>query len=153
MTADRNDSDETLDVEVMAALLNAQSPLPPPPALRARVLERVRQAVAHGFTTTRCLEGWRRLAPGIEVKRLSIDEGAGTVSFLVRAETGASLPPHRHTQGEECLVLEGEFTMGDLTMRAGDFHYAPAGSEHAVAVAITPVLVYMRGAMVDYPFV
>ncbi|TPW09520.1 MAG: hypothetical protein FD130_2492, partial [Halothiobacillaceae bacterium] len=147
MTYDQHNPEVVLDPEMEVALLEAQTALQPPPALRLRVLERVRQAAAHGFITIRSgNEEWKMLAPGLEVKRLFLDERAQTVSFLVRAQPGACMPAHHHSMDEECLVLEGEFTMGELHLRAGDYHCAPAGSTHELAAATTPVLAYLRGA-------
>jgi len=83
------------------------------------------------FTTVQLAQGWRELIPGIEFKRLCVDEQAGTKSFLLRARAGMSLPEHTHQGYEECLVLEGEFSMGDLTLHAGDYHAAAAGTTHS----------------------
>jgi putative transcriptional regulator len=93
---------------------------------------------------------WRQISPGIDVKRLVIDEHTGSKSFLLRAAPGANLPAHPHRGLEECLVLEGEFSMGELTLRAGDFHCAAGGSEHEVATTRTGVLIYLRGNIEDY---
>ncbi len=152
MTRRKNpQQDETLDPEVTTALLEAVAPLAPPAELRARVLQRLR-APASGAITLRAGEGrWKQLAPGIEVKRLFLDDHAATKSFLLRAAPGTTLPSHHHTGWEECLVLEGEFTMGDLTLHAGDFHCVPRGVMHPEASTRTGVLVYLRGASIDYP--
>ncbi len=143
---------QVIETELLEALLSASTPVTPPAGLRAQVLERVRQTEKQtDFITVKETQGWKELIPGITVKRLCIDEHAGTKSFLLRAQAGMSLPGHAHQGFEECMVLEGEFTMGELTLRAGDYHAAPAGSSHPMASTATGVTVYLRAAIADYP--
>jgi len=142
MTQHRPIDDESIDAQLAVALLQAVAPATPPAGLRPRVLERVRADV------------WRP-APamaGIEVRTLHHDAAAGMVSFLLRAQPGASLPAHVHHADEECVVLEGEFTLGEHTLRAGDFELGRKGERHPVAMTATGVTVYLRGAVEDYPF-
>jgi anti-sigma factor ChrR (cupin superfamily) len=98
-------------------------------------------------------EGWRVVTPGVEYKLLAYDRRANSKSFLLRAQSGVALPGHAHEGDEECLVLEGEFGIGDLTLRAGDFHFAPRGSRHPDATTRAGVLVFLRSCLGDYPFV
>ena len=50
---------------------------------------------------------------------------------------------HFHNEGhEECLVLEGDLTMGDLKLLAGDFHLAAKGSSHPAATTMSGCLLY-----------
>ena len=58
------------------------------------------------------------------------------------------MPPHRHRHDEEFIVLEGECRIGNLQLRAGDAHFAPAGSWHDEITTDTGVLVLIRG---EYP--
>ncbi len=144
--------DDTIDPAVLAALLEAVPPETPPAHLRARVLERARGARAlPDFITIRAHEPWQRLAPGIEYKMLVYDEQADSKSFLLRVAAGVRLPAHSHSDFEECLVLEGEFQLGDLKLRAGDFHAAAVHSSHDEAYTATGTLVYLRAALADYP--
>jgi hypothetical protein len=153
MTRSPNPADETLDPAVLERLLEAVAPETPPAGLRDKVFGRVRTATTMTAHTLRAAGGaWKPVVPGIEVKTLFYDTEARTVSFLLRAQPGASLPAHGHRAYEECLVLEGEFTMGDLTLRAGDFQAGHPGEAHPVATTRTGVLVYLRGAADDYPF-
>ncbi len=146
-------ADEAMDPAVLDRLLEAVAPETPPPGLREKVLARVHTAATMAVHTLRASEGaWKPVIPGIEVKTLLYDAQAHTVSFLLRAQPGASLPAHGHRAYEECVVLEGEFTMGGLTLRAGDFQAGYPGEEHPVATTRTGVLVYLRGAADDYPF-
>ncbi len=143
---------EAIEQAVMEALLQGSSPVTPPPHLRARVLERIRsQPPASEFLTLRQQQGWKSLAPGIEVKLLAVDKDAGAKSFLLRAAPGVSLPEHDHHCDEECLVLEGEFTIGGVTLRAGDYQLGPKGTRHGVSTTATGVVVYLRASIADYP--
>lgn len=153
----KHKSTSTNDViapELTAAMLEAVAPVTPPAGLRARVLERARARPAiPDFKTLRTMEGWRVMAPGVEYKLLAYDETAHSKSFLLRAQPGVALPAHAHDGDEECLVLEGEFSIGDLNLRAGDFHFAPRGSQHPAAHTQRGVLVYLRSCLRDYPAV
>lgn len=146
-------ADETIDSTVLNRLLEAVAPETPPANLRDRVLGRVRASETMTAHTLHTATGtWKPVIPGIEVKTLLHDTQARMVSFLLRAQPGASLPAHGHRAYEECLVLEGEFSMGDLTLRAGDFVAGHPGEEHPIGTTRTGVLVYLRGAVEDYPF-
>ena len=151
---DRRDEDTgtPIDPSVIDELLTAIAPVAPPATLRARVLERVRAAtLIPDGAPIRSDQAWKTLMPGIEIKILMIDERAHTKSFLLRAQPGASLPGHAHSDYEECLVLDGEFTMGDTTLCAGDFLLGTPGRPHPEAHTRTGVLVYLRASLDDYP--
>lgn len=151
----RNNDDPNLngiDATVFESLLESIAPVAPPVGLRNKILQRARASVPEGhFITLRQQEGWRDLLPGVRVKVLFVDHLAGTKSFLLHAAPGTRLPEHQHHGDEECLVLEGEFTLGDLTLRAGDFHSALKDSKHGSSFTEHGVLVYLRASVHDYP--
>lgn len=147
-----NETDaQLIDSEVLELLLTATAAVEPPKELRAKVMARIGQTRDERFLTFRDASDWKELIPGIEVKRLCVDERAGTKSFLLRAKAGMSMPGHEHSGFEECMVIDGEFTMGDLTLRAGDYHAALAGTSHPPASTRTGVTVYLRASINDYP--
>ena len=149
----RNPAEAAIEPDVLAHLLEAIAPETPPKDLRDKVLGRMRAAAAMAAHTLRAGEGtWKLVIPGVEVKTLLYDAHARMVSFLLRAQPDATLPTHGHRAYEECLVLEGEFMMGDHTLRAGDFVTGHPGEDHPLASTRTGVLVYLRGAADDYPF-
>jgi quercetin dioxygenase-like cupin family protein len=74
------------------------------------------------------------------------DEAAATV--LIRALPGARLAAHRHSKEELLIVLEGECHTGTHPLRAGDIHFAGAGSWHDDITTRTGVVVLIRG---EYP--
>jgi quercetin dioxygenase-like cupin family protein len=120
---------------------------------RERLRERVRRSVAGvppaGPTTVHAHQGeWIALTPLVELKVLRVDARAGNQTVMVRAKPGGKMPRHRHGHDEEFIVLEGECRIGDLQLRAGDAHFAPAGSWHDEITTETGVLVLIRG---EYP--
>jgi quercetin dioxygenase-like cupin family protein len=144
------------DDPVYAEIGEALRPVEPPPdraaALRARVLDRIRQegrTQAMDFKTIRSEEGWFQLAPKIQKKVLYVDREAGTEAYLLRVEPGAEAPPHSHARDELCVVLEGEVAFDDLRLRAGDFHMAMGGSTHSAARSETGAVIYIQGALED----
>lgn len=146
--------DTLLSPALLEALLLAVPPLDPPPgraeALRAKVLAQAApQPAPRDLITLRAEQGqWHALAPLAEMKLLHQDETGR--SFLLRLHPGARLPPHEHAENEECLVLEGEGYIGDIFLRAGDFHLAPKGVAHGETYTETGALLYIRTAAVAY---
>lgn len=117
--------------------------------LRDRVMRRIDDDIVNAsqsFFTVRNHDGaWIEIAPKIKKKVLFENPETGTEAYLLRAEPGAEAPAHVHEHDEHCLVLEGELTFGDgIHLEAGDYHFAPAGSEHGIARTDTGVLVYIQ---------
>lgn len=133
---------------VVSRLLLALTPAAVPEHTTQRVkrklAERIRaQRSVDRFVTIRAADEWRALAPGVEIKRL-LNDGA-VHSFLLRLQPHAQLAAHDHLDAEECLVLSGEGKVGDLVLRAGDHHFAPAGTRHAISTTDRGVVLYIRG--------
>ena len=151
MTRRPTDDADVIDPAVLAELLQASTPLTPPSQLRERVMARIR-AHAESFVTVRGNQApWRALSSGVEFKLLLFDTQTHSKSFLLRASAGTRLPGHSHRHFEECLVLEGEFSIGDIHLRTGDFHGASIQAAHAEAYTEHGVLVYLRAHIEDYP--
>ena len=88
-----------------------------------------------GTQTVRADEGaWERLSRGIERKILH-KTPTGRCTYLIRGQPGARLPEHDHDDDEEIYVLQGDLTIGSLTLRAGDYHLARRGHHHPVATS------------------
>ncbi|MGH8469339.1 MAG: cupin domain-containing protein [Gammaproteobacteria bacterium] len=142
-------NDENLfDAELFTQWTDALAPVQPPAGLRERIMARVR--TEHPLTqlrTIRSAEGWMDFGPGIRFKILHRDENGRANSLLARLEAGVTLPPHLHAANEECLVLEGEITFADITVRAGDYHFAPKGAAHTALTTRTGAFIFLRSGM------
>jgi len=145
-----NTGNNCIDEDLLEDILEAVTPVQPPLHLRGKILSSICDPQTE-ITTIRGNEGWQELAPGICYKLLCVDAIAHTKSFLLKAAPGVTMPGHSHHGYEECLVLEGEFSIGDIHLKAGDFHGASAGSVHPESRTTSGVLVYLKSAMEDYP--
>lgn len=152
MTRQPTDDSGVIDPAVLAEMLEATAPLAPPSELRDRVLARVR-ADRESFITVRGDDRtrWRTLTAGVEFKLLMFDTQAHSKSFLLRSAAGTRMPAHSHRRFEECFVLEGEFSIGDIHLCAGDFHGASMETAHGESYTEHGVLVYLRAHIEDYP--
>ena len=134
------------------ALLLAVAPRLPPAdratALRARVLALPSEPGAQ-LQTVHAHEGlWQNIAPLVDMKLLH-DDGLSR-SILLRLQPGGRLPAHGHAADEECIVLEGEGSIGDIFLRAGDYHLAPKGMRHGETFTATGALLFIRTAAPAY---
>jgi anti-sigma factor ChrR (cupin superfamily) len=134
--------------QALLGRLDRDEPAAPPAGLWGR-LERAldREAAAAPFHTVRLEEGeWMLIRPGLERKLLHRDPASGTGSYLFRMKPGASIEGHHHEAAEECLVLEGDLTIGDLRLGAGDYHVAQGGTAHPVLKSQGGAVMFVRGA-------
>jgi anti-sigma factor ChrR (cupin superfamily) len=95
------------------------------------------------------LAGWRLGADRTRrrEKFLYRDSMTGTESSLYRLQPGACIEAHRHAKAEECLVLQGDLTIGDLRLNAGDYHVAGKGTIHPVLRSQSGTVLFVRGAI------
>lgn len=113
----------------------------PRPELRRLVEEAVAQIASAPCVTekggVRFVRGdqlnWETSAQGtVQIKRLHQDSQRGYHSVLVRMRPGDTFPRHRHADVEEVYLIEGDVTLNGVTMHAGDYCRAEAGSTHSV---------------------
>lgn len=98
------------------------------------------------FETLRADEGeWIKQTDKIWKKILFSDSRTGRNTYLLRCAAGAVIPKHLHDHEEHAFVIEGEAWVGDLLVKAGDFHMARAGSTHPVTRSPTGCLVLIQG--------
>jgi quercetin dioxygenase-like cupin family protein len=138
-----------LDADVLAWLDEAVAPEPPDAAMQARVKRKLLRRIAaestpQHLTVAPAGGDWLPFGPGVTMKVLHRDEG--TLSYLLRLQPGAALPPHRHPQDEECLVLEGEMHIGDVVLPAGGYHLGRRGILHDRLWSPGGALIFLRGA-------
>ena len=116
--------------------------------IRHRLMERVADAdVSH--VTIGADEGeWQPFLDGVAIKVLR--EHAGVLSYLLRLDPGATVPPHRHPQDEECVVLEGRLRVGTrIEIGPGGYHLAQLGALHASITTEVGATIFLRGAAPD----
>jgi len=146
-----------LDNDVIETLAEVQEPETIPADLKARmktdVMDKVRQEKAcegEGFSTRRADDGkWIEVMPGAQFKVLH-DDGKGlngVLSYLIKLEAGIEMSGHNHPFDEECLMLEGDLSLGDLTLNKGDFHFAATGMSHAHVSTKNGCVAFIRGPL------
>jgi quercetin dioxygenase-like cupin family protein len=120
-------------------------PAVPAQAIRRRVLERIADA-EESHVTLPAMGDWLPFGRGVQIKVLN--EHDGIQNYLLKLEPGASLRPHKHPVDEECVVLEGVLKVGShITIEAGGYHLAHAGSLHATVSSETGATIFLRGAI------
>ncbi len=129
------------DVPTAAAAVQAT-------VIRRRLMERVADADETHLTIEAGALTWQPFLEGVSIKVLR--EHTGVLTYLLRLEAGATLPPHRHPQDEECLVLEGRLRVGStLDVGPGSYHLAHAGALHATISTVGGATIFLRGAVPD----
>ena len=92
-------------------------------------------------------QAWEPLFEGVDRRSLYIDPEQRWEAVIVRMAPGSRFPGHGHSGVEECLVLEGEFEFGDLTVRKGDLHLAFPEVDHPEIYSRTGALLYIRAPL------
>ena len=146
-----------LDNDVIETLGEVQQPVSVPHDLKTRMkadmmnkIQQEKSCESTGFITQRENDGeWIEAMQGAHYKILHDDGNGrdGLLSYLIRLEAGTELTGHSHPFDEECLMLEGDLTLGDLTLFKGDFHFAAAGLSHAHISTKNGCTAFIRGAL------
>ena len=141
---DRADQGRAED-ELLAGLAMQAPPADPPEGLFAAIEAKIDASESIQIETLKADEGeWIKLSDKIWKKILFSDSRTGDSMYLLRCAAGAILPSHKHDHDEHAFVIEGEFWVGDLLVKAGDFHMARAGTTHAEHRSPTGCLVLMH---------
>lgn len=115
-------------------------------SIRRRLMERVADADVTHLTIAGDDGEWQPFLEGVQIKVLR--EQAGVLSYLLRLEPGATVPPHRHPQDEECIVIEGSLRVGThTTFGPGSYHLAHGGALHPTISTDTGATIFLRGAV------
>jgi anti-sigma factor ChrR (cupin superfamily) len=110
------------------------------------LLERIADADNSHLTIDSDEGEWRPVLAGVTMKVLR--QHQGMLSYLLRLEPGAVLPPHRHPCDEECVVLEGRLRVGTLIeIGPGGYHLAHRHALHASITTDTGATIFLRGAV------
>lgn len=124
---------------VAGALGMSATAVSPRSQLRQRLLQAVASLGANRddsevrfwtIVRTRTLPWQKTKLDGIWEKPLLNDPIQHRSTRLIKVDSGAGIPPHRHLGDEESLVLEGTGKFGDSTFGPGDYHLACSGSLH-----------------------
>jgi anti-sigma factor ChrR (cupin superfamily) len=117
-------------------------------ALYRRILQRIGEEAPPGTVTIRSAAmQWQTVGPGVEVKVLRMDRQRNDQTVLIRMQPGAVVVGHRHTQEEECWVIEGEVFIGSHRLGQGDMHVASPGVVHPPIHAPKGALLMIRSEM------
>lgn len=94
-------------------------------------------------------DGWIEAFPGGSFKVLhgDLEKPGSLLSYLIKLEPGFNMDGHGHPFDEETLMLEGDLTLGDIHLNAGDFHFAAAGVTHGKVSTKNGCMAFMRGAL------
>jgi anti-sigma factor ChrR (cupin superfamily) len=137
--------DDTIAMRMAAAIAPAELPPADRDAMHARIMARIQSVAPPGTYTVRAADmQWISAGPGVEVKLLRRDRERNDQTVLIRMQPGAVVVGHRHTQDEECLVLEGEVFIGSYRIAQGDMHVARPGAVHAPIHAPQGALLLIR---------
>ena len=118
----------------------------PARAIRRRLMERVADADTSHLTIDGDEGAWQPFLEGVTIKVLR--QQGDVLSYLLRLEPGATLPPHRHPHDEECIVLDGQLKVGSqVEIGPGGYHLAHCGALHATIRTETGATIFLRGAV------
>jgi quercetin dioxygenase-like cupin family protein len=123
------------DMEFPLADLAAVGAAPPRRQLRDHLMARIYAdlPVPDGFRFDLAaqLNGWTpHPIPGICAKVLSVNRMRGYATVLLDVAPGTRLPPHHHSDAEECYVISGSLFTWGRRLVAGDFLHADPGTDH-----------------------
>ena len=113
--------------------------------LHARVLAQT-DSSPYAIVPSR-VEDFRPFIPGVSIRPLRVDWEGKTQTSLWRLEPGASIPPHRHSSEEECLIMEGSLIWAGNEYGPGDFLLARAGAHHEEFLSPRGALLMIRSEL------
>ena len=134
--------------EVADMLAYAADPADPSPILRSRLMDAVADETPELSPAELAGDAWVPYKiPGVQVRRLHVDEQARRVVMLVRADKGVKYPSHRHVDDEEMFMLAGELRFGERVYRAGDYIRSECGSVHSSSETLTGCMFLIRASL------
>jgi quercetin dioxygenase-like cupin family protein len=155
---EKHNKNTVLDDDILEMLAEAHEPVDIDTEVVMRMRSNLMQKIslektnaAEGFTTNHGADedGWIEAFPGGSFKVLHGDASVpnSLLSYLIKLEPGFKMEGHGHPFDEETLMLEGDLTLGDIKLNAGDYHFAPAGVTHGNVSTTNGCIAYMRGAL------
>lgn len=73
---------------------------------------------------------WIDAGPGLKIKIMHEIPALRRQTFMAWLQPGCEYVDHDHDQDEEIWMIEGDLIIGDIVLKAGDFHVAKAGKHH-----------------------
>jgi quercetin dioxygenase-like cupin family protein len=153
-----NKNSPALDEDILEMLAEAHEPVEIDDITVMRMRNKLivsigkdKTALDKGFDVIHAYDanGWIEAFPGGSFKVLhgDINEPEKVLSYLIKLEPGYSMKGHGHPFDEETLMLEGDLTLGEINLKAGDFHFAEAGVTHGNVSTKNGCIAFMRGAL------
>lgn len=87
---------------------------------------------------------WVEIAPGITGQALHYDHQVGSMVYLVRLAPDADCPQAQTGSPEECLVVSGDLSLAEVTLKSGDSHHAPNSVIHGGGHSETGAVLFIR---------
>lgn len=92
---------------------------------------------------------WRPVNDKVHMKSLFVDPDQGSESYILKFMPGGTIEEHAHGDwNDECIVLEGEIQVGDVSMYPGDFHVATRGAAHPTLFSAAGGTLYVRSRQI-----
>ncbi len=134
------------------ALASLTPPVTPSPQVKQELFARVAGESIRNDQHVKRAAGtnWKPTGfAGIAIRRLSMDRNLRREMFLLKMEPGSTLPDHRHSQAEECYVVEGSLRTRGVLLHAGDFIKLDAGSQHGVTTTEEGCVVLIAAGLAE----
>ena len=90
---------------------------------------------------------WVDASPGLKIKVMHEIPELKRFTFMAWLQPGCEYSDHDHEQDEEIYMIEGDLIIGDVVLKAGDFHVAKAGKHHPVHRTKTGCICLITQAM------
>lgn len=127
-------------------LNSADADIAPPLGQFEKILDRI-DAAGLQIPGTRTQRGthaaWKDVGPGIKSRILHVDRPNNRLSVLIRMVPGAVYNSHSHGIDEETLVIEGDWNIGGLELKAGDYHVASTQARHGEGRTVAGCLIHV----------
>jgi quercetin dioxygenase-like cupin family protein len=113
--------------------------------LKHQVMSQIKAAGPVGGITVHASQvQWIELNQYLSIKVLVRDVKNKVQTSYWRLKPGAVIPWHSHENEEDCLVLEGDISIGEQTLFSGDFNQMEKGSAHGPITTVGGALLYLK---------
>ena len=113
--------------------------------LKQKVMSRIKSpATSEGIIVHAAQVDWIELNEFLSIKVLTRDVHNKVQTSYWRLQPGAVIPWHSHQNQEDCLVLEGDLSVGEQCLMAGDFNQMDKGTSHGPITTVGGALLYLK---------